>query len=117
MIEEKRESMDVETFIEHLDYCHDAIDPEEAFRMLRHEVEGEPPDPDHACRLERSDIPAFRQGLNDYADSMERSHEWVTFNNGSSYYTSAAVKDVLEDYPTWLFEYSGQLRKILSWWL
>lgn len=117
MTEETLESMDVETFVEHLSFCNDAIDPVEAFREICHEQVGDKLTPWEACRLELSDRPAFRQGCNDYADAQEKSREWVTFDNGSSYYPVSSVKEVLADYPAWEYDYSDALRKIIDFWL
>ena len=97
----------------------DTLDPRIEFRKVCQESDGDQVDEGEWCRLEKSDMPAFRMGMNDYADSMQKDRQWVTFDNGSTYWTADAVKaaiahfDGCEDE----FEYDKDLKDIISFWI
>lgn len=95
----------------------DEIYPEKAYRMLCQEMDGDQVDEDTSCQLEKSDHPAFRQGLNDYADSRQKDKQWVTFNNGNYYYSAEDVKATIAEHDEFEYEYSPELRNILLWWI
>ena len=45
-----------------------------------------------------TDKPSLRQVSNDYADTMEKSKKWFTFDNGESYYDRDDIKQALGDF-------------------
>lgn len=110
-----RESLSVEEFA--CAITGDEIDPAKAYRMLCQEMDGDQVDEDTRCRLEMSDHPAFRQGLNDHADSMQKDGQWVTFNNGNHYHSAEDVKATIANFDESEHEYSPELKSILYRWL
>jgi hypothetical protein len=109
-----RKPFGIEDFVRHLS---DAIDPEDAYRELLREFDERPDYGDGRCALEVRDRPAFRQGLNDYADSQMKDNQWRTFDNGNTYYTAEAIKEVIADHDESEYEYSPELRAIIDRWL
>lgn len=97
----------------------DAIIPEVAYRTLCQEMDGDPVDEDRKCRLELSDRPAFRQGMNDYIDGMQKDRQWVTFDNGNYYYTADDVKTAIGEFDgdDVVYELEPELKRIIDFWL
>lgn len=101
------------------------IDPEWYFRLQELMLtEGKDPqrdfDPDDppCCALEMKDEPAFRELIVNGTDSMEKGREWITFDNGESYYMVREVKELMngvldKDHYT----YTDELKKILEFYL
>ncbi len=95
-----------EMFVAYLRENCEEIKPEEAFREVCLEDDGigwrRAQNAQHGyeryCKLELDDKPAFRQGLNDYADSMVKGRSWVTFDNGETYFTDEAVKEAIAEF-------------------
>lgn len=108
-------------FVNELDQVGELIDPEQAFRDLCNEQDsGLPHDPRYGpemCRLECRDEPAFRQGLNDHADAMQKGNEWATFDNGESYYTAEAIKEALLEFDAESHMYAKELREVIDFWI
>lgn len=105
--------LDVDTFVDRLNAEHaEPIDPELHFRLLCLAE-------DFPYRPASNDKPAFRMGCNDYADMMQKDHRWVTFDNGSSYYTAEDVKATLAGFGGDDDEYqlTSELKAIVEWWL
>jgi hypothetical protein len=114
----EKSPLDVDTFIDRLGAeGAESIIPEVYYRLLCQETDGDRLDEEGSCRLERSDNPAFRMGCNDYADQMQKDHQWVTFDNGGSYYTADDVKTAIAVFDGDEYELTPELRSIVEWWL
>ena len=114
-------------FVAHLRDTAAVIDPENAFRDVCLERDrrgwrrtqiaqyGE----ERHCKLELEDEPAFRQGLNDHADSMVKDRQWVTFDNGATYFAVDDIKEALAEFDSrpenYVFE--PKLKDKIGFWL
>lgn len=96
----------IKRFVEELKDVESPIDAEEEFRFLY------PGDPN-------KDKPAFREALNAYIDGNLKGREWVTFDNGVSYFTAQGVKDTIAviDANSSTIVYDDSLRKVIDFWL
>jgi len=109
--------LDTTTFVAYLTAHGGGIDPEEAYRDLCTNWDAEFPTGAGSRPLEQRDYPAFRQGLNDHADGMQKSREWVTFDNGNCYFTAEAVKGAIAHFDESEYAYEPKLKEAVSWWL
>lgn len=117
----------VSAFREHLESIGEAIDPEDAFREVCLANDGEEwcrlqdkqTDGEPRCKLELSDKPAFRQGLNDNADALVKDRQWVTFDNGNTYYSADDIKETIDEFENRSDTYdpTPELKEIISYWL
>jgi hypothetical protein len=117
----------VSAFVERLETIGEAIDPTEAFREVCLEQDGaewrrlqdRQTDGEARCKLELDDKPAFRQGLNDYADAMVKDHQWVTFDNGSLYFSADDIKEAVAEFDGMpeTYEPTKELKSIIDFWL
>ncbi len=123
--EAQRIPLPVYVFVENLERNSGSIDPEEAFREVCLEQDGigwrraqiAQHGYERYCKLELEDKPAFRQGLNDYADDMVKGRSWVTFNNGETYFTDEAIKEAIQAYDESEYAYVPELREQIEFWL
>lgn len=110
----------VDDFVDRLGSIgEEAIIPEVHYRLLCQEADDDRLDEDRPCKLEVMDKPAFRQGMNDYADGMQKDHQWATFDNGNCYYTAEQVKAALAEFDGDDDEYemTPELKNIIDFWL
>lgn len=118
--EPEKVPLSISDFVDRLGHLGaDSIIPEVAYRVLCQEMDGDPIDEDRQCRLELSDRPAFRQGMNDYADGQQKDRQWVTFDNGNCYYTADDIKKTVAalDGDDAVYELEPELKRIIDFWL
>ncbi len=123
----ERRELTLQMFSESLEENCERIFPEQAFREVclaedgaewrrwqDRQTNGQP-----RCKLELEDAPAFRRGLNDYADSMVKDRQWVTFDNGASYFAADDVKETIAAFDDEPYTYvlQSSLRSIIDFWL